>query len=149
LYRYAEYHAETARWFDELSKRQEPVVRGAAQELQALCDADEFLKSACEKVEVQPRAKEFYGVFRKAGGAMGKLAVGSAGGAAEAGGGGNGGAQRNGGAKEGAAAAGGGDIERSLRRVNEVAQLRVVLHLKDPTSKLLASRVCYHGGAAV
>ena len=34
-----EAHAETARWFDELSKRQEPTVRRAAGELRALCES--------------------------------------------------------------------------------------------------------------
>jgi (p)ppGpp synthase/HD superfamily hydrolase len=65
-FRYAapETYAETARWFDELSKRQDPVVRRAQQELQELCDKDEFLKQACDRVEVLPRAKEFYGLFR-------------------------------------------------------------------------------------
>ena len=158
-----EYHAETARWFDELSKRQEPVVRSAAEELQALCDADEFLKSACTRVEVQPRAKEFYGVFRKAGGGMGKVAAGAPG--EERSRGGSKGSssssssstsspssRTSGGAvgtSSGEGASGeevpGEGITDSLRRVNEVAQLRVVLHLKDPSSKLDSSRVCcYH-----
>ena len=39
-----EAHAETARWCDELSKRQEPTVRRAAEELRALCESDPFLK---------------------------------------------------------------------------------------------------------
>jgi (p)ppGpp synthase/HD superfamily hydrolase len=60
-----EAHAETARWFDELSKRQEPTVRRAAGELRALCESDPFLKNACARVEVIPRAKELYGVYRK------------------------------------------------------------------------------------
>ncbi|EEH56647.1 uncharacterized protein MICPUCDRAFT_27276, partial [Micromonas pusilla CCMP1545] len=63
-----EQHAITSRWFDELSKRQEPVVTRAAAELQKMCDEDDFLKSACERVEIQCRAKELYGVYRKAGG---------------------------------------------------------------------------------
>ena len=60
-----EAHAETARWFDELSKRQEPTVRRAADELRALCESDPFLTGACARVEVIPRAKELYGVYRK------------------------------------------------------------------------------------
>ena len=60
-----EAHAETARWCDELSKRQEPTVRRAAEELRALCESDPFLKNACARVEVIPRAKELYGVYRK------------------------------------------------------------------------------------
>ncbi|ACO70097.1 predicted protein, partial [Micromonas commoda] len=120
-FRYAapETHAETARWFDELTKRQDPVVRRAAEELQALCDKDEFLKQACSKVEVLPRAKEFYGLFRRA----------------------------NGGSKP-------GEID-NLRRVNEVAQLRVILHLRgddesdgeyaamSEARRMVSSRVCY------
>jgi len=39
-----ENYAETARWFDELSKKQEPVVRSRAQKLQAVCDGDQFLQ---------------------------------------------------------------------------------------------------------
>jgi GTP pyrophosphokinase len=61
-----EAHAETARWCDELSKRQEPTVRRAAEELRALCESDPFLKNKCARVEVIPRAKELYGVYRKA-----------------------------------------------------------------------------------
>ena len=125
-----EYHAETARWFDELSKRQEPVINAAAAQLQAMCDEDEFLRSACARVEVQPRAKEFYSVFRKAGGHMGKLALAGPSGRAKEG---------EHGLEEGAI-----NMARSLRKVNEVAQLRVILHLNDPRNKINSSRVCYH-----
>lgn len=143
-----EQHAITSRWFDELSKRQEPVVTRAAAELQKMCDEDDFLKSACERVEIQCRAKELYGVYRKAGGERIPTAP------------------------------PGSDAEREslellssrLRRVNEVAQLRIVLHLKDDAKestdgddgdeyfsgeyysardddkdrKALTSRLCYH-----
>ena len=60
-----EAHAETARWFDELSKRQEPTVTRTADELRALCESDPFLRNACARVEVIPRAKELYGVYRE------------------------------------------------------------------------------------
>ena len=129
-FRYAapETYAETARWFDELSKRQDPVVRRAQQELQELCDKDEFLKQACDRVEVLPRAKEFYGLFRKA----------------------------NDGVKPGEIDVKNGDVIKSLRKNNEVAQLRVILHLKgddeggdgeyaamSEARKMVSSRVCY------
>ena len=128
-FRYAapETHAETARWFDELTKRQDPVVRRAAEELQALCDKDEFLKQACSKVEVLPRAKEFYGLFRRA----------------------------NGGSKPGEIDVKNGELIKNLRRVNEVAQLRVILHLRgddesdgeyaamSEARRMVSSRVCY------
>ena len=123
-----ETYAETARWFDELSKRQDPVVRRAQQELQELCDKDEFLKQACDRVEVLPRAKEFYGLFRKA----------------------------NDGVKPGEIDVKNGDVIKSLRKNNEVAQLRVILHLKgddeggdgeyaamSEARKMVSSRVCY------
>ena len=88
---------------------------------------DEFLKQACSKVEVLPRAKEFYGLFRRA----------------------------NGGSKPGEIDVKNGELIKNLRRVNEVAQLRVILHLRgddesdgeyaamSEARRMVSSRVCY------
>ena len=122
-------HAETARWFDELSKRQEPTVRRAANELRALCESDPFLRSSCARVEVIPRAKELYGVYRKSEHKK---------------------KERNAFASHrGANSNEDEPLEERLRSVNEVAQLRVVLELDesdhtDGGSNGVSSRVCYH-----
>lgn len=115
-----EAHAETARWFDELSKRQEPTVRRAAGELRALCESDPFLKNACARVEVIPRAKELYGVYRKSQFMKKEERIDSK-----------------------------STLAERLRSVREVAQLRVVLELDDADiadggANGVSSRVCYH-----
>ena len=116
-----EAHAETARWFDELSKRQEPTVRRAAGELLALlCESDPFLKNACARVEVIPRAKELYGVYRKSQFMKKEERIDSK-----------------------------STLAERLRSVREVAQLRVVLELDDADiadggANGVSSRVCYH-----
>ena len=118
-----ELHAATSRRHDELIARQEPVVMRAAEELSVACERDEFLRASCARVEVTARAKEFYGMYRKAGGAETLAGFGAS--------------------PEDAAAA--------LERVNEVAQLRVVLRLDDDKegwsdggANGVSSRVCYH-----
>ena len=74
----AELHAETARWFDELSARQEPVIRRATSDLRRRLEEDEYLRAVCAKVDVTPRAKELYGLYRKAGGEkLGAIGAGS------------------------------------------------------------------------
>ena len=115
-----EAHAETARWFDELPKRQEPTVRRAAGELLALCESDPFLKNACARVEVIPRAKELYGVYRKSQFMKKEERIDSK-----------------------------STLAERLRSVREVAQLRVVLELDDADiadggANGVSSRVCYH-----
>jgi GTP pyrophosphokinase len=160
-----EYHAETARWFDELSVRQEPVVRRATAELRRRLEEDEYLRAVCAKVDVTPRAKELYGLYRKAGGEkLGAIGAGSlvpAGSSSSSSSkngagknGKNGSAGKNG---DGAAAV---DVSHrafvsSLRQVSEVAQLRVVLRLRDDAYlenggvHAVSSRVCYHVLGAV
>ena len=144
-----EYHAETARWFDELSARQEPVIRRAVSDLRRRLEEDEYLRAVCAKVDVTPRAKELYGLYRKAGGEkLGAIGAGSlvpAGSSSSP----RAGAGKNG---DGGAAA---DVAHrafvsSLRQVSEVAQLRVVLRLRDDAYlenggvHAVSSRVCYH-----
>ena len=124
-----EYHAETARWFDELSARQEPVIRRAVSDLRRRLEEDEYLRAVCAKVDVTPRAKELYGLYRKAGGE--KLgAIGRDRSCRGSSSSPRAGAGKN--ATGGAAA----DVAHrafvsSLRQVSEVAQLRVVLRLRD------------------
>ena len=117
-------------------------------------EEDEYLRAVCAKVDVTPRAKELYGLYRKAGGEkLGAIGAGSlvpAGSSSSPGTG----AGTNG---DGGAAA---DVAHrafvsSLRQVSEVAQLRVVLRLRDDAYlenggvHAVSSRVCYHVLGAV
>ena len=130
-----EAYAEAGRRLDELSKQQEPTMFRCAAELQKLCDDDPFLKQACAKVVVIPRAKELYGVYRKS--------------------------QANGGVAKREKNGDGRSVKNALSVVNDVAQLRVVLDLEqkisppppgieprtvssNPPTERQSTRVCYH-----
>ena len=126
-FRYAapETHAETARWFDELTKRQDPVVRRGRRSFGTLRQGR--VPQAGVQQGGGPPGGRVYGLFRRA----------------------------NGGSKPEEIDVKNGELIKNLRRVNEVAQLRVILHLRgddesdgeyaamSEARRMVSSRVCY------
>ena len=122
-FRYAEpdAYAAVSRRCDELSKIQEPIIKRAALSVQEALQGDDFLRGNTVGVTIQATAKEMYGLHRRL---------------------------RNGAAKAGAFAKN-GDV--NVKDLNEVAQLRIILHeagtsagLSEEARRIQSSRVCYH-----